>query len=172
MVQCQARADGPVWHTQLAMRGSRVLAASLMRRRGLTLSRGKRILIVDDDPGVLFIMQAALLSLGDEYEVVAAEDGVQALGQIRRCAFDLVVTDIRMPGMGGIELTEAIRATEPATVVIWMTAYGSDALQADCQRLGVERCLDKPLRIAGIRQAVAEALDAPPNKRIGESRHR
>jgi CheY-like chemotaxis protein len=121
----------------------------------------KRILIADDDPGVLFIMRAALLGLGEEYEVVAAKDGVQALDHIQRHPFDLVVTDLRMPGMDGVELTEAIRADCPETAVIWMTAYGTDAVRADGQRLGVALYLDKPLRIAGIRQAVAGALSGP-----------
>jgi DNA-binding NtrC family response regulator len=120
----------------------------------------KRILIVDDDDRVLFVFHRTLVRLGSEYEVVTARNGREALDSIREKAFDLVITDLRMPDMDGLELTEAISALDSDTIVIWMTAYGYHRSRLDAARLGVYRCLDKPLEIAEIRQVVREALEA------------
>lgn len=118
----------------------------------------KRILIVDDDERVLFVLHDALARVEDEYEVTTARSSHEALDQFKERPFDLVVTDLRMPNMNGIELTEAIRALDPSATVIWITAYGSHEVRDEATRLGVCDCLDKPLEIAEIRQAVRDAL--------------
>ena len=122
------------------------------------MSQHKRILVADDDARVLLILRATLERMKNGYQVVEAHDGAEALAKIEDGPFDLVITDIRMPRVDGLELTEAIRALPGNTAVIWITAYGCHKLQAECDRLGVYRCLDKPLRIGEIRQAALEAL--------------
>ncbi len=117
-----------------------------------------RILLVDDDTGVLFVLQETLAPLRDRYEIVSAGNGQSALARIRETHFDLVITDLRMPDIGGVELTETIRALNPSTQVVWITAYGSRTVAADAARLGVFRCLDKPLEIEEIRDTAREAL--------------
>lgn len=124
----------------------------------------KRILIVDDDERVLFVLHDALAKAEDGYEVVTSRNGHEALDQCKERPFDLVVTDLRMPDMDGIELTEAIRALDPSTAVIWITAYGSREVRDEAVRLAVCDCLDKPLEIAEIRQAVREALQTTENR--------
>ena len=62
--------------------------------------------------------------------------------------------------MDGVELTKAVRTLSPSTVVIWITAYGSQETNAEARRLGVYRCLDKPLEVAEIRRVAREALEA------------
>jgi len=120
----------------------------------------RRILVVDDDERVLFVLHDILAGLGSQYEVVAAQSGYEALDKARKKPFDLLVADLRMPGLDGVELTEAVRTLSPSTVVIWITAYGSQETSAEAQRLGVYRCLDKPLEVAEIRQVAREALEA------------
>jgi DNA-binding NtrC family response regulator len=93
------------------------------------------------------------------YRVVTAQDGTEALRMVTAQPFDLVISDVRMPGIDGIELVEAIRASKLNTAVIWVTAYGCHRLQAESDRLNVYCCLDKPLRIGEIRQAALEALE-------------
>jgi CheY-like chemotaxis protein len=122
------------------------------------MAKDKRILIADDDPRVLLILRAILERMRGGYLVVAAGSGTEALEKIEDRPFDLVITDVRMPGVDGIELVEAIRALNRNTAVIWITAYGCHKLQAECDRLAVHCCLDKPLRIGEIRQAALEAL--------------
>lgn len=121
---------------------------------------GKRILIVDDDERVLFVLHDALARVEDGYEVVTSRSSHEALDQFKKRPFDLVVTDLRMQDMNGIELTEAIRALDPGAAVIWITAYGSHEVREEAARLEVYDCLDKPLEIAEIRQAVWDALQA------------
>ncbi len=120
----------------------------------------KRILVVDDDERVLFVLHDTLARLGSEYEVVTAHSGYEALDKAREMPFDLLIADLRMPGMDGVELTEAVKTLSPSTVVIWITAYGSQETRAEAQRLGVYRCLDKPLQVAEIRRIAREALEA------------
>ncbi len=118
----------------------------------------RRILIVDDDPTVLHILHATLAHMRNGYQIVVAQDGRAALAMIEDKPFDLVITDVKMPGVDGIELAESIQAMNATTTVIWITAYGCDRLRAECERLGIYRCLDKPLRISQIRQVALEAL--------------
>jgi DNA-binding NtrC family response regulator len=123
------------------------------------VTQNTRILIADDDPGVLLILRTTLERMKNGYRIVAARDGAEALQEVAAQSFDLVITDVRMPGIDGIALVEAIRTSKPNTAVIWITAYGCHRLEAERDRLDVYRCLDKPLRIGEIRQAALEALE-------------
>ncbi len=130
----------------------------------------KRILVVDDEEAVVFVLSKSLKKLGDKYEIVTAHDGYEALEKIQESSFDLVITDLRMPGMNGIQLTEAIQAQSPGTTVIWATAYGSPQIEAEAARLDVHRYLSKPLDVDEIRRIAQAALatiqeqrdDTPP----------
>jgi len=117
-----------------------------------------RILVVDDDPMVLFVFQDTLQKLGDQYEIVTTQSGRQALDEIRARPFALVITDLTMPDLGGVELSEAITQTRPDTVVVWITAYGCHSVFAEAARLGIYRCYDKPLEVDEILQIAREAL--------------
>jgi DNA-binding NtrC family response regulator len=126
------------------------------------MSALKRILIVDDEESVLFVLYNGLLRLDDGYdvEVDKAHDALQALERLRERPFDLMITDLRLPGMDGIELTEAARELDSDIAVIWVTAYDCHKARRDAERLCVYRCLDKPLEIDEIRAITREALDA------------
>lgn len=128
------------------------------------MTKGQRILIADDDQRVLLVLQATLERMKNGFQIEVAGDGRQALEKVEAQPFDLVITDVRMPGIDGVELVEAIRALKLDTAVIWITAYGCHNLQAECSRLDVYCCLDKPLRIGEIRQAARAALDTPPGR--------
>jgi DNA-binding NtrC family response regulator len=124
------------------------------------MGAGKRILVVDDEEHVLFTLRHTLARLGDEHEIVTSSSGHDALTQAQDGPFDLVLTDLRMPEVDGVALTEAIRVRQPGAIVIWMTGYGGPAVSAEAQRLGVYRCLDKPLEVSEIRSVVRQALEA------------
>jgi DNA-binding NtrC family response regulator len=115
------------------------------------------ILIVDDDERVLFVLSQALQRLGGGYRVEAVRSGEEALEKAKVRPYDILITDIVMPGMDGVELTEAFEELHSDTTVIWITAHGSYRFQADSERLNVYRCLEKPIRIAEIRRAVVDA---------------
>jgi DNA-binding NtrC family response regulator len=119
----------------------------------------KRILIVDDEARVLLILHDTLKRLGASFEVVTAQSSSEALKRARREAFDLVITDLRMPGMDGVELTRALMAMHPDIRVVWITAYGCHKASHESAQLGVFRCLDKPREIKQIRQVAQDALN-------------
>ncbi len=119
----------------------------------------KRILVVDHDPLVLFTLHAALEKLGPELKTETADDCAEAIQKAGRETFDLILLDIRLPGMGGIALTRALKTISPEAVVIWFTYHESRAVAVEAGNLGVYRCLQKPMWIADIRRVVREALD-------------
>jgi two-component system response regulator GlrR len=118
----------------------------------------KRILIVDDDEAVLFILQETFSKLREGYQVVSSRSGREALKQLSKGPCDVMVTDLKMQDIDGIQLTEIARAESPGMPVIWLTAYGCETVQEEAAQLGVRRCINKPVRTSEIVQAVREAL--------------
>jgi DNA-binding NtrC family response regulator len=118
----------------------------------------KRILLVDDDRWVLFVLLQSLLALGTRYEIVTARDGREALDRASEAPFDLVITDLAMPAPNGVQLTESIRCMSPRTVFVWITAYSAASILPESARLSVYRTLEKPLEVADIRRVAQQAL--------------
>lgn len=118
------------------------------------------ILIVDDEERVLFVLQNALMKLEEGFEVIGAHTARDALRKLDERGCDLVITDLIMPDMDGVEFTERIRARENNPTVVWMTAYGCQSFAEEAERLGVFRCVEKPLEIDQVRQLAREALRA------------
>ena len=116
------------------------------------------ILIVDDEERVLFVLQNALMKLEDGFEVLTANTSADALRKASEEHCDLVITDLIMPDEDGIEFTEKIQAVAGEPTVVWMTAYGCQSFESEAERLGVYRCVEKPLEIDEIRQLAREAL--------------
>jgi DNA-binding NtrC family response regulator len=119
----------------------------------------KRILVVDDEDRVLMVLREGLAMLGEGYEIATAQNGLEALGKVKERAFDVLITDLRMAGMDGEALTEAVRAWNPSVRVIWITAYNCHEVRAEAERLSVYRCLDKPVDIEEIRAVVLQVLE-------------
>ncbi len=120
------------------------------------------ILIVDDEEPILFVLQNALVKVADDFEVMAAHTARDALRKITDRQCDLVLTDLIMPDMDGVAFTERIRELDADLTVVWMTAYGCQSFQSEAERLGVYRCVEKPLEIGQVRQLAREALSARP----------
>ena len=129
----------------------------------------KRILLVDDEEQVIFVVSESLGKLGAEAEIVTAANGQEALERVKESFFDLVITDLKMPKMNGIRLTEAIREISPETQVIWMTAFGNKETKAQAESLSVSHFLAKPLDIADIRKIAQEALQNTAERRAKEN---
>ena len=97
--------------------------------------------------------------MNEDLAIQAAQTPHQALTKFKEDGFDLLITDVRLPGMSGVELTEAVRALNPETAVIWITGFGCHRVHKEGQRLGVYRCLDKPIQIGLLRQVAREVLE-------------
>jgi len=117
----------------------------------------RRILIVDDEEIVALGLQGGLEMLSD-CEVAIATDGEEALRLFEQQAFDLLITDYRMPGTDGMTLATRIRQLYPQTAIIMITAYASNALREQAARVAIHRVMDKPVKLAEIRSAALEAL--------------
>ncbi len=128
----------------------------------------KKVLVVDDEEQVLFVVGDGLKKLGDAYEIVTVQDPLDAADLLRQMPFALMITDLKMPGMDGIALTEVGRALQPMMKIMWMTAY--QWRDADAERLGVVRCMNKPLEVNEIRTAALQVLEgiSSPVARTGK----
>jgi DNA-binding NtrC family response regulator len=102
-----------------------------------------RVLVVDDEPAQREILKIILDAEG--YAAVTASNGAQALQALREGSFDLVLTDLKMPGMNGIVLLEGILEAAPGVCVILMTAHGSIGTAVDAMKKGAFDYLSKPL---------------------------
>jgi CheY-like chemotaxis protein len=120
----------------------------------------KRVLLVDDDPTVTMVLAESLEKLGSQYAIETAQDANRALDRIEKGPPDLIITDLRMPGMDGLELIRQVRTRSPRTRLILMTGYGNAKIEATAYHLGACRYIDKPFKtehlIAEVQAALAE----------------
>lgn len=123
----------------------------------MTIRKPARLLLVDDDPGLLKLLGMRLVSEG--YSVVTAESGPEALRVLGREKVDLVISDLRMDEMDGLQLFSEIQKGLPGMPVIILTAHGSipDAVAATQQ--GVFSFLTKPVDKDALHKAIDEALE-------------
>ncbi|WP_406677010.1 response regulator [Neomoorella carbonis] len=123
-----------------------------------------RILIVDDQRGVRALLQLAFQEEG--YQVATAVNGRDALRQVERWRPDVVVMDVRMPVMSGLEALPRIRALAPETAVIIMSAYVDGMAVAEVLRLGASDFIYKPFDLDELKAKVRVALpEAEPTGR-------
>jgi CheY-like chemotaxis protein len=116
----------------------------------------KKVLVVDDDPVISKSFNRVLAGKG--YIVVSAENGQEALNKVAKEEYDAVFTDIRMPGMDGIEVAEQLRAKQPWIPVVIITGYGSSDNEARAKAAGVNGFLRKPLSAEMIEKSVEAAV--------------
>jgi len=125
-----------------------------------------RVLLIDDDPAILSSLGEALEDLG--VKVQTAADAEAALGLLGTNPPDLVLSDIRMPGMDGLELLELLRTRVPSTDVVLMTAYDDMQTVVRAMREGAFDFLVKPIRLAELEDVLRRAQA----DRIGRERAR
>ena len=101
-----------------------------------------RILVIDDDDALRESLQLVLAAEG--YEVTGAEDADAALEQVEACSYDVILCDLRMPGVDGMELLPRLRQHLPQTPVVMMSAYGTEELALEAMNRGAADYLPKP----------------------------
>mgnify|MGYP006302701591 CR=1 FL=1 len=125
-----------------------------------------RILIVDDEPALLGSLRRLLQQ--HDHQVDCAEDGIGALTCLAGSTFDLLVLDINMPGMDGVEVMRSLRGARHRVPVLAMTGGGmveGDLLLTTARALGAAGTLDKPFGAKEFITAVEGALDSGPASR-------
>lgn len=103
-----------------------------------------KILVVDDEAPIREILKKGLSQMGG-FSVEVAENGPDAIEKIEKDVFDLVLTDLKMPEMDGIELLKTIKGTRPEVMVILMTAYGSIETAVEAMKMGADDYITKPI---------------------------
>ena len=103
-----------------------------------------KILVVDDEPPLREILQRGLTQMGG-FSVEVAQNGLEAIEKIEKEIFDLVLSDLKMPEMDGMELLKMIKGTRPEMPVIMMTAYGSIDTAVEAMKIGANDYITKPV---------------------------
>jgi CheY-like chemotaxis protein len=118
------------------------------------------ILVAEDEPSVRAVIVAALEQHG--YCVIAAGDGHEALARADDHAgtIHLILTDVRLPGLGGPELTERIAVNRPGVKVLFMSGHTEDEVMRPDALGGRENFIQKPFRLADLARRVGDVLDA------------
>ncbi|UCH91291.1 MAG: response regulator [Nitrospirota bacterium] len=118
----------------------------------------ERILVVDDDSGVREALSEFLLSLG--YEVVAVENGDDALAEYEKSVFDVVMADLIMPNMDGMELLRRIREVKNHEVIFLMiTGHPSISTAVEAINRGADDYITKPFHLEDVKLRISKALE-------------
>jgi DNA-binding NtrC family response regulator len=115
------------------------------------------ILVVDDEPNIRLTFRTALESAG--WPVAEAADGQSALDALRQSSYSLVLLDLRMPGLDGMETLRRMRDEQIGVPVVMITAHGSIPDAVEAMRLGAIDFVSKPVTPEALRRAVAEILE-------------
>jgi DNA-binding NtrC family response regulator len=116
-----------------------------------------RIVVIDDEVNAAAALETLLRE--DGYDVARAHDGRSGLQLLEKHDPDVVLTDLRMPGMDGIELLAKIKEIRPETMVIVMTAYGTVKTAVKAMKLGAEDYLGKPIDVEELEVVLQKALE-------------
>lgn len=119
----------------------------------------KQVLIVDDEETLTWSLAKSLSSDRETYEVTVANDGETALSLVKSRTYDVVVLDIRLPGINGLDVLIKIKELRPSTKVIMMTAYGSSDIKEKAKARGSLYYIEKPFEISQLRELILKALN-------------
>lgn len=117
----------------------------------------EKVLIVDDEPDVLDLCKRILETRG--YRVTSAGNGYEAIKIATHTDFDLLLTDIKMPGMTGLEIAQKLKETDPNMVCITMTGYATMDSAIKALSLGIDEFILKPFTPADLLRSISRALE-------------
>jgi CheY-like chemotaxis protein len=120
----------------------------------------KRILIVDDEPTLVFFLRRGLSEAGLNCEVEGVNSGEEALARLAFDKYQVLITDLKMPGINGLTLAAAARSLHPTIGIVLMTAYGSRDVETEAEQLMVDGYLTKPFQMERLRDLIEEILQA------------
>ncbi|MEA2013252.1 MAG: sigma-54 dependent transcriptional regulator [Verrucomicrobiota bacterium] len=115
------------------------------------------ILIVDDEKNTREGLQKALCG---EYEITLAENADKALDILQENSFDVILTDLKMPGLDGMSFTKQVSADSPETIIVLMTAYGSIEVAVNAMKAGAYDYLTKPVNLDNLEMVIDRGLDS------------
>lgn len=116
----------------------------------------RRILVVDDEKNIRLMLTQALAA--DDTQIDTAVNGEEALGKFEQVAYDLVLLDLRLPGMDGMDVLREMQNRYPKLPVILLTAHGTVENAVEAMKSGAVNYLQKPFSPRELREAVENAL--------------
>lgn len=128
------------------------------------MSRHASILIVDDEPNVRLMFRTALVPLG--YQVTTAEDGETALSWLAERKADVIILDLQMPAMEGMNVLRHLRESGNETPVVIVTAHSSVPNAVQAMKLGAIDFLAKPLTPDKLRRAIADVIERQADRKL------
>jgi two-component system OmpR family response regulator len=114
------------------------------------------VLVVDDEESIRELLSKTLALA--EYDVDTADDGPAALDRMRAFAYDLLIADLKMPGMDGLTLIRQAKQMKADMPIIIITGFSSESSAIEAVNLGVDGYLTKPFRVPQVLAAAAKAL--------------
>jgi len=124
----------------------------------LVMADVKKLLIVDDEETLTFSLYQTFINAPIDCEVVTASSAEEAMEKLKNNKFNIIITDIAMPGMNGLELLARVKAMYPDTHVIVITAYGSDEREEKAYQLGATKYIEKPFELKDLKSEVLNLL--------------
>ena len=126
------------------------------------------ILVVDDDPMVREVVVESIREAG--YDVDVCGDGQEALARNAAKGYDLIVTDMRLPGLDGLSLIKKLKSSKSTTDVLVITGYGSIENAVECMKAGALEYLIKPFTVDQMQMAVRKAIEHRELRRRAQER--
>ena len=124
----------------------------------------EKIIIVDDEADVLDLCLRILET--DGYRIDTASNGYEAIELAKKEHFDLLLTDIKLPGMNGLEIAQALKKSDPGIICVTMTGYSTMDMVIEALKLGVDEFITKPFSPQELSLVVSKVLERdPPQKR-------
>ena len=123
-----------------------------------------RILVADDEQVVRDLFERFLTREG--YEVSAAFDGVDALDKIKKMPYDMLILDLRMPRMNGIELLDRVRERDKSIIIIAITGFAATKVAKTAISKGCFGCIAKPFNIDSMRSIIRQAFEDKAASRV------
>lgn len=148
--------DIDAWLDSQRPRGERPPAASTSAP---VRSARQRVLVVDDEASIRDLLSKTLALA--EYDVDTAADGTAALDRMRAFNYDLLIADLKMPGMDGLTLIRQAKRIKADLPVIIITGFSTESSAIEAVNLGVAGYLTKPFRVPQVLAAASKALGAP-----------
>src|SRR6266700_1057016 len=122
------------------------------------MSNAAKILLIEDDAGIRDTLRRALAEEG--HEVAVEKRGDEGLARAGKDRFNLVITDLKMPGLSGLELVRQLHTAQPRLPIILITAYGTTETAIEATKFGAYDYVLKPFHVPGLLDLVRRATDS------------
>ncbi len=116
-----------------------------------------QILLIDDDEWIRDSLSLFFESEG--CHLLALETAEEGMGAVRKQDYDIIITDYRLPGMDGLEFFNQIKESHQHTIKILITAYRSEEVIAEAQRIGIEDIIEKPFTTKNIEESLSQLIE-------------